>query len=103
MAIINQPFQGQLGDILKNELAFNYKSFTIFSAFAKNSGVLRLKKSIEKFSVSGGRIRAFIGIDLDGTSYEALLNLFYLCDELYVIHSDNFSTTYHSKTPVYNF
>ncbi len=97
MAILNQPFQGQLGDILKNELTLNYKSFTIFSAFAKNSGVLRLKKSIEKFSVSGGRIRAFIGIDLDGTSYEALLNLFYLCDELYVIHSENFSTTYHSK------
>ena len=37
------------------------------------------------------------GVDLDGTSYEALLNLFSLCDELYVIHSENISTTYHSK------
>lgn len=97
MSIINQPFQGQLGEILKSKLNSDYNSLTIFSAFAKNSGVLRLKESFEKFNASGGTIKAFIGIDLDGTSYEALLNLYYLCDELYVIHSENFSTTYHSK------
>lgn len=97
MPIINQPFQGQLGNILINELTSDYKTLTIFSAFAKNSGVLRLKNSFEKFKTNGGKIRAFIGIDLDGTSYEALLNLFNLCDMLYVIHSENFSTTYHSK------
>lgn len=97
MPIINQPFQGQLGDILISELENGYTKFTIFSAFAKNSGVLRLKDSIEKFKSKGGYIKAFVGIDLDGTSYEALLNLFSLCNELYVIHSENFSTTYHSK------
>ncbi len=97
MSIINQPFQGQLGNLLKNELSSDYKSITIFSAFAKNSGVLRLKDSLEQFRGAGGTIKAFIGIDLDGTSYEALLNLFALCNELYVIHSENFSTTYHSK------
>ncbi len=97
MSILNQPFQGQLGDILINELSNNYSTFTIFSAFAKNSGILRLKKSIEQFKSNGGKVNAFIGIDLDGTSYEALLNLFALCDNLYVIHSENFSTTYHSK------
>ena len=96
MPIINQPFQGQLGEILKNELKSNYSSLTIFSAFAKNSGVLRLKDSLNTFK-SNGTIRAFIGIDLDGTSYEALLNLYSLCNELYVIHSENFLTTYHSK------
>lgn len=97
MPIITQPFQGQLGDILITELGSNYETLTIFSAFAKNSGVLRLKESFEKFNNCGGTINAFIGIDLEGTSYEALLNLFYLCSELYVIHSENFSTTYHSK------
>ena len=97
MPIINQPFQGQLGKILKTELKSNYSSFTIFSAFAKNSGVLRLKDSLETFRSNGGTVKAFIGIDLDGTSYEALLNLYNLCDELYVIHSENLSTTYHSK------
>lgn len=39
MPIINQPFQGQLGEILKSELTSDYESFTIFSAFAQNSGV----------------------------------------------------------------
>ncbi len=98
MPILNQPFQGQLGNVLIDELnSSNYNQITIFSAFAKNSGVLRLKASLEKFKNAGGKIIAFIGIDLDGTSYEALLNLYSLCDSLYVIHSENMSTTYHSK------
>lgn len=98
MLILNQPFQGQLGDMLIDILNNkSYSKLTIFSAFAKNSGVLRLKSSLENFKKSGGSITAFIGIDLDGTSYEALLNLFSLCNELYVIHSENSSTTYHSK------
>ena len=97
MSIINQPFQGQLGNVIIDELNKNYTSFTIFSAFAKNSGVLRLKEALEQFKMKGGTINAFIGIDLDGTSYEALLNLLSLCDNLYVIHSENYSSTYHSK------
>lgn len=98
MSILNQPFQGQLGNVLIDKIDNNsFSNLTIFSAFAQNSGVLRLKSSLEKFKKSGGHIKAFIGIDLDGTSYEALLNLFSLCDELYVIHSENMSTTYHSK------
>lgn len=97
MSILNQPFQGQLGNMLIDQLKADYSNITIFSAFAKNSGVLRLKPSLEKFREKGGKISAFIGIDLDGTSYEALLNLFSLCDSLYVIHSENMSTTYHSK------
>lgn len=98
MSILNQPFQGQLGNILIDKIEnSNYNQITIFSAFAKNSGVLRLKPSLEKFKKANGKITAFIGIDLDGTSYEALLNLYSLCDSLYVIHSGNMSTTYHSK------
>ena len=97
MPIINQPFQGQLGDLLIEELKKDYSTFTIFSAFAKNSGVLRLKPSLEVFKARGHSINAYIGIDLDGTSYEALLTLSSLCDHLYIIHSENPSTTYHSK------
>ena len=98
MTILNQPFQGQLGEELIKKLKNNsYSKLTIFSAFAKNSGVLRLKTSLKEFRKSGGSVTAFIGIDLDGTSYEALLNLFELCDKLYIIHSENMSTTFHSK------
>ena len=98
MSILNQPFQGQLGNVLIDKIKSNdYKHVTIFSAFAKNSGVLRLKEYLEQFKELGGKTDAFIGIDLDGTSYEALLNLYSLCDSLYVIHSEHISTTYHSK------
>ena len=75
MPILNQPFQGQLGNVLIDKIEnYDYSSLTIFSAFAKNSGVLRLKSSLEKFKKSTGHIKAFIGIDLDGTSYEALFS-----------------------------
>jgi HKD family nuclease len=98
MSILNQPFDSQLGDIIISKLEEDcYTKFTIFSAFAKNSGVLRLKPAMEHFSQQGGYIEAFIGIDLYGTSYEALLNLFNLCDALYIIHSENPATTFHSK------
>ncbi len=97
MSILFQPDKGNLGSLLIDRLNMGYKQFVIFSAFAKNSGVLRLKPQMETFRANGGEITAFIGIDLDGTSYEALLNLFGLCDNLYVIHSENFATTYHNK------
>lgn len=98
IGIINQPFDGQLGNILIDKLSEDkYKTFVIVSAFAKNSGVLRLKDSIKEFHDKGGKIQAFIGIDAHGTSYEALLNLFYLVDDLYIIHDSNSGTTFHSK------
>lgn len=40
MPILNQPFQGQLGNVLIDKIEnYDYSSLTIFSAFAKNSGV----------------------------------------------------------------
>lgn len=97
MAILNQPFNGQLGEILKDKIRAPYTKLTIISAFAKNSGVLRLKSTMEQFKANGGYIEAFIGIDAYGTSYEALFNLFELCDELYIVHSESPTTTFHSK------
>jgi hypothetical protein len=97
MSIFNQPFDGQLGDLIISKLEDDYTKFTIFSAFAKNSGVLRLKPAMEQFSQRGGYIEAFIGIDAYGTSFEALLNLFHLCNALYIVHSESSTTTFHSK------
>jgi hypothetical protein len=95
--IFNQPFDGQLGDLLISKMEQPFNKLTILSAFAKNSGVLRLKPALERFRARGNRIDAFIGVDSYGTSYEALLNLYHLCDSLYVIHSENPTTTFHSK------
>ena len=78
MIMINQPFHGQLGELLCEKLTQplgHVASFTMFSAFAKNSGVLRLKPALEQFKTAGGHIIAFIGVDAHGTSYEAVLNL----------------------------
>lgn len=97
MILLNQPFNGQLGDILTNKIGTPYNKFTILSAFAKNSGVLRLKPAMEQFRQQGGYVEAFIGVDAHGTSYEAVLNLLELCDELYIVHSESPATTFHSK------
>jgi len=97
MLMLNQPFNGQLGDMLIEKMQQAYNRLVIFSAFAKNSGVLRLKPAMEQFKANGGHIAAFIGVDAHGTSYEAVLNLFELCDELYIVHSESGATTFHSK------
>lgn len=97
MLMLNQPFNGQLGDLLISKMQESYNRLVIFSAFAKNSGVLRLKPAMEQFKANGGRIEAFIGVDAHETSYEAVLNLFELCDELYIVHSESGATTFHSK------
>lgn len=98
LQLFNQPYNGQLGTILKDKLSKDtYKYFVIVSAFAKNSGVLRMKESIQNFRNCGGKVDAFIGLDAHGTSYEAVLNLFSLVDNLYIVHDKNPVTTFHSK------
>ena len=99
--IINQPLSGNLGDFLISCLEdSNFDTFNIIVAFAKNSGVLRLKPALEQFKASGSMINIFAGIDLDGTSYEALVSLTKLADKLYVVHTES-DQTFHSK--IYNF
>ncbi len=97
MSLINQPYNGQLGEILLTKLQENYNRLTILAAFARNSGVLRLKPALERFKARGGNIQIFVGVDIQGTTYEALQNLLPLCDTLYVVHSKDSATTFHSK------
>jgi hypothetical protein len=61
--LIDQPYDGQLGTVLKEKLSDDkYKHFIIVSAFAKNSGVLRMKESLQNFRNCGGKVEAFIGL-----------------------------------------
>lgn len=99
--VINQPLNGNLGDYLISCLGdADFDIANIIVAFAKNSGVLRLKPALEQFKARGSEINIFVGIDLDGTSYEALISLSKLADKLYVVHTES-DQTFHSK--VYNF
>ncbi|OFP32275.1 MULTISPECIES: phospholipase D family protein [unclassified Corynebacterium] len=101
MKLFSQPFDTQLGEYLKELLnSEQYDTLNVVVAFAKNSGVLRLKDSLERFREKGGEINVFVGIDLNGTSAEALVNLLSIVTSLHVIHDEN-GQTFHTK--LFNF
>jgi len=101
MELMHQPFTGQLGNRLIELLnSPNYHTLNIVVAFAKNSGVLRIKDSLERFRERGGVINVYVGIDLGGTSYEALTALLINTDSLNVVHSES-GQTFHAK--IYQF
>ncbi|MBU2885498.1 hypothetical protein KO507_06965 [Gilvimarinus agarilyticus] len=89
MELMNQPFNGQLGNRLIELLeSQDYHTLNIVVAFAKNSGVLRMKDALENFRVKGGKVNVFVGVDLNVTSYEALTALLLCTDSLNVVHSE---------------
>lgn len=101
MELMNQPFTGQLGNRLIELLDVpDYHTLNIAVAFAKNSGVLRIKDALERFRKRGGKVNAYVGVDLGGTSYEALTALLLHTDSLNVVHSEK-GQTFHAK--IYQF
>ncbi|AQT07554.1 putative HKD family nuclease [Pseudomonas protegens] len=101
MELMNQPFTGHLGNRLIEFLdSSDYHTLNIVVAFAKSSGVLRLKDSLEKFRKRGGTVNVYVGVDLGGTSYEALSALLNHTDSLNVVHSEQ-GQTFHTK--IYQF
>lgn len=74
MAVIRwQPSDERLGDRLALELQSTQWSEAWFiSAWAKLSGVLRLRPAVLEFTRAGHPIHALVGIDLRGTTSEAL-------------------------------
>ena len=99
--VINQPLSGNLGDYLISCLEdSDFEVANIIVTFAKISGVLRLKPALDQFRARGSKVNVYVGIDLDGTSYEALISLCKLADRLYVVHAES-DQTFHSK--IYNF
>lgn len=101
MELMNQPFTGQLGNRLIELLdSPDYHTLNIIVAFAKNSGVLRIKDSFEKFRERGGIVNVYVGVDLGGTSYEALTALLLHTNTLNVVHSEK-GQTFHTK--IYQF
>lgn len=101
MELMNQPLNGQLGNRLIELLdTADYQTLNIVVAFAKNSGVLRIKDALEKFRKRGSKVNVYVGVDLGGTSYEALTALLLHTDSLNVVHSETWQT-FHSK--IYQF
>lgn len=101
MELLTQPFNGSLGDRLKELLrSGKFNKLNMAVAFAKNSGVLRLINDFDFFLKNGGKINAYIGVDLGGTSYEALTALLPRTTSLHIIHAET-TQSFHSK--MYNF
>ena len=98
MELINQPFGNKnIGDKLIGLLeSGDFNTFDFIVAFAKNSGVLHLKQVLDDFRSNHGVINAYVGVDLNGTSYEALTNLFNSTDTLHVVHLEG-RQTFHPK------
>lgn len=96
--IINQPYDEQLGIQLIEAIESNqYTQLTIMVAYAKLSGVYRILPYLEKFHKNGGNIRCVVGIDQQNTTYDALLQLLKITDEISVFHSESVSQTFHIK------
>lgn len=101
MNLLSQPFNGQLGEDLNESLdSGDFHSLSIVVAFAKNSGVLRLREAMRRFRERGGELHLYVGVDMNGTSYEALSNLLPIATTLRVIHDEN-GQTFHTK--LFNF
>ena len=97
MHIINQPLNGDIGSLLISNLNNNFNKFSFIVAYAKLSGVRHLIEPINHFKSSGGQVVGIVGIDQFNTSIEAIQNLFNICDELYIYHSENLNQTFHPK------
>ncbi|MCY1657431.1 phospholipase D family protein [Dietzia sp. SL131] len=101
MILLSQPSDGQLGEYLSETLeSGEFDTLSVVVAFAKNNGVLRLRESMRRFRDSGGDLHFYVGLDMNGTSYEALVNLLAVATSLRVIHDEN-GQTFHTK--LYNF
>ena len=73
-----------------------YDILNIVVAFAKNSGVLRIKSALERLRNQGGKVNVYVGVDFGSTSYEALTSLLLNTDSLYVVHTEK-GQTFHAK------
>ena len=73
-----------------------FKSFNAFVAFVSIGGINNIIDELRSFKTRGGAIRLYIGVDLNGTSKEALDKLMELEIEAYIIFSPN-NIIYHPK------
>jgi HKD family nuclease len=99
--IVNQPWDGpnaRVGDILQQQKAISTRRYTalhIAVAFAKRAGIMALAEPIRQLTALNNGVEAFVGIDVQGTSREALQELLDLGVTTYIFH--NPAATFHPK------
>ena len=95
--IHNQPLDGSFGKELQKAISNDYSKLIIVSAFARLTGVLAIKNELIEFKNRGGKIFAYIGADLNGTSKEALNLLKKLTDCLNICKDSRSGIIFHPK------
>lgn len=94
-----------LGDEIRRALeSGRYNYFRIAVAFARNSGVVTIQRSLQEFINNGGEISIIAGIDQKVTSYQSLVNLLAFTEKgrrLYIHHTDEYNETFHPKMYIF--
>jgi len=73
-----------------------FNSFNAFVAFVSIGGINNIIEQLTAFKARDGAIRLYVGVDLNGTSKEALEKLIDLEIETYIVFSPN-NIIYHPK------
>lgn len=98
VSFLGQPFEdyGWGADWLAERLNRNGGSLQIAVAWAKRSGLSRLREDVLDFRRRGGDAFIIIGIDEGGATKQGLELALTIFDEVYVFH-DRSSRTFHPK------
>lgn len=104
LVFINQPIEGKgkrVGDHLLQLLSRkdDFDHFRAAVAWAKRGGVQPIFDAMLQFRKNGGRIETVVGIDLNGTSIQALRLLRQVAQTVRIFQNANrrFRPTYHPK------
>jgi HKD family nuclease len=101
LEILSQPKSGFFGSRLISEIERSghqhYSELVVLVAYAKQSGVLRIKPTLQEFIAKGGTVRVSVGVGQANTTYEALTELYGLGLSLFVYHDSNLGQTFHPK------
>lgn len=94
---------------LGDEIAYaleskHYNKFRIAVAYARDSGVVTIERSLQQFVNAGGETSIVTGIDQKVTSYQSLVNLLPFTDggrNLFIHHTNQPNETYHPKVYIF--
>src|SRR4051794_15493875 len=81
--------------------AGKYSSLRVLMAFAKGTGVGLISSALEKFIEAGGAVEIIVGLDLDGTSPDALESLVGLGAAVFVFGVKG-DRTFHPKVMIFD-
>lgn len=99
MRFIGQPVSDgeQIGRTIVDALrAPNAERLWIATAWAKRSGISRIRSAVTEFAARGGRSEVVVGVDEGGATREGLELSLEIFDEVFVYH-DPGSRTFHPK------